>query len=66
MSTLTIVLMALKYAASAIEIADGFITNPTVHTILDDVCKAIIAAVNALEPHVSAEQVAHKAALAGV
>lgn len=56
MNTLTIVLIALNGAVTAIGMAEGFITNPTIKTILDDVRIAIQFALGALQPHQAAAQ----------
>jgi hypothetical protein len=66
MNTLTIVLIALQGAVSAIGMAEGFITNKTVLQVLDDVRIAIQFALGALQPHQAAAQEAARAAGGGV
>ena len=51
MNTLTIVLLALQGAVQAIGLAEGFVTNQNVRTILEDVRQAIQGAIGALQPH---------------
>jgi hypothetical protein len=62
MNTLTIVLIALEGAVSAIGMAEGFITNKTIRQILDDVRIAIQFALGALQPHQAAAQEAARTA----
>jgi len=61
MNTLTIVLLALNGAIQAIGLAEGFVSNQQVKTILEDVRQAIMGAIGALQPHQRAAQEAARA-----
>lgn len=56
MNTLSIVILALNGAVSAIGMAEGFITNTTIIKVMDDVRVAIQFALGALQPHLEAAQ----------
>lgn len=60
MNILTIVLLSLSGAVQAIGLAEGFVTNQQVKTVLDDVRQAIQGAIGALQPHQRAEQEASR------
>lgn len=51
MNPLSIVLFSLQGAATAIKIAEGFVKDESIKTILAAVGAAIDAAVSALAPH---------------